>query len=80
VGNRAHAPTYRDGGEEVHLEGLRAEFRPALRDEIDAARRAASSSVIALAEGHRLRTAAGAFQYRFWAESALNLPRTLRAI
>jgi hypothetical protein len=58
----------------VELVGLPAEFRQALEDEIDAARRAASSSAVPLIDGRRIGRVGDSFQYAFRVESALNLP------
>jgi Cdc6-like AAA superfamily ATPase len=50
------------------------EFRVALREEINAARRASSSSAVPLNNGHKISESAGEFQYAFLLESVLNLP------
>ena len=60
--------------QEVVLSGVLGEFRTALREEIDAARRSAAASGIHLFDGRRLGQAAGSTQYAFRVESALNLP------
>ena len=60
--------------QEVALSGVLDEFRTALREEIDAARRSAAASGIHLLDGRRLGQAAGSTQYAFRVESALNLP------
>jgi hypothetical protein len=49
--------------QEVELVGVRAEFREALREEIDAAVRAASAAGITLVNGRRVGRSAEAFQY-----------------
>src|SRR5947208_1500491 len=59
---------------EVVLTGVRAEFRAALREEIEAAKRAAASSAIPLVDGGKIGRLADAFQYVFSATSALNVP------
>lgn len=59
---------------EVPLSGVLAEFRTALREEIEAARRAASSAAVALVNGRRVGERALGHQYLFLAESTLNLP------
>lgn len=59
---------------EVVLNGVLGEFRTALREELEAARRASSSGAIQLLSGRRIGTAAGMFQYLFQIESVLNLP------
>lgn len=60
--------------QEVPLFGVLAEFRTALREEIEAARKAASSSAVPLVNGRRIGESALGHQYLFIAESALNLP------
>jgi hypothetical protein len=64
------------GGErkEVELHGVRAEFRTALREELEAARRASASGAIQLVNGRRIAQVGGAYQYLFLVESALNAP------
>lgn len=63
-----------DERQEIELHGVLAEFRTALRDELEAARRAASSGAIQLVNGRRIAQVGGAFQYLFFVESALNVP------
>src|SRR5205085_6884733 len=53
---------------------LLAEFRTALREEIEAAKRTASSAAVELVSGRRIGSHAGASQYQFLVESPLNLP------
>jgi len=60
--------------EEVALGGDRAEFREALRQEIEAARRSATSAAVPLLNGKRIAQVGSAFQYVFDVESALNAP------
>jgi AAA domain len=60
--------------QEVALSGVLEEFRTALREEIDAARRSAASSGVRLLDGRRVGRAGGSTQYTFRVESALNLP------
>lgn len=60
--------------EEVALEGLLAEFRTALREEIETARRTASSRAVHLINGHRVAKIGAAYQYVFALENALNVP------
>jgi hypothetical protein len=60
--------------QEVVLSGVLEEFRTALREEIDAARRSAAAGGVQLLDGRRIGQAAGAVQYAFRVESALNLP------
>ncbi len=62
---------------EVELAGFLAEFRTALREELEAARRVAASAGIQLHNGRLIGQAAGAYQYAFTLESALNLPDDL---
>lgn len=64
----------REAEQEVPLSGDLAQFRTALREEIDAARKAASSSAIPLVNGRRIGQGAFGHQYLFTVESALNLP------
>jgi hypothetical protein len=59
---------------EIPLSGVRAEFRTALRAEIDAATRAAATAAIPLADGRKIGRLADAFQYAFGAEAAINAP------
>jgi len=47
--------------EEVALSSVRAEFRTALRQEIDAARRSASSNAVGLVNGRRMAQIGGGF-------------------
>ena len=56
------------------LPPLLAEFRTALREEIEAAKRTASSAAVELASGRRVASHAGAWQYQFLVDSPLNLP------
>jgi hypothetical protein len=57
------SPDKSSAAPEVELHGVRAEFRQALRDEIDAQRRAAASSAVQLFGGERAGARADAFQY-----------------
>jgi hypothetical protein len=59
---------------EVPLSGVRAEFRTALRAEIEAAERAAATAAIPLVDGRKIGRLADAFQYAFGAEAAINAP------
>jgi hypothetical protein len=59
---------------EVELHGVRAEFRTALRAELEAARRASASGAIQLVNGRRIAQVGGGYQYLFLVESALNAP------
>jgi len=60
--------------EEVPLTGVAAEFRTALREEIEAARRSPSSGDVSLISGRRIAQVGGAYQYVFDIENALNRP------
>lgn len=60
--------------EEVILSGRLAEFRTAILQEIEAAKRSASSSAVPLINGKRIGQIGGSYQYVFDIESALNLP------
>jgi hypothetical protein len=60
--------------EERPLPPLLAEFRTALREEIEAARRAASSAAVELLSGRRIGQRGAGVQYVFLVETALNLP------
>ena len=65
-----------DQGEapEVELFGLLAEFRTALRQEIEASRKANAASAVSLVNGRRIGQLGSAFQYLFEVDNALNLP------
>jgi DNA-binding CsgD family transcriptional regulator len=63
-----------EAADEVTLHGELAEFRIALREEIEAARRATSSSAVSLVNGRRIGRVGFGHQYLFTIESALNLP------
>lgn len=58
----------------VSLTGILAEFRTALSEEIDAARRNESSSAVLLINGRRIAQIGGNFQYTFEIENVLSLP------
>jgi hypothetical protein len=60
--------------EDVPLTGMLAEFRTALREEIEAARRNESSSSVPLINGRRIGQIGGSYQYSFDVENLLNLP------
>ena len=63
---------------EVELTGVLGEFREALRDEIEAARRNAQSSAVQLVHGERIGRSADGHQYLFRLENAqLALPDDL---
>ena len=59
---------------EKELPPLLGEFRTALQDEIEVAKRSASHSAIPLSNGHRVGQQAGSFQYAFQIDSVLNAP------
>jgi len=63
-----------DQQEEIPLSGVRAEFRTALRAEIEAAKRTAATSVTPLVDGRKTGCLPDAFQYVFSAKSAINVP------
>ena len=65
---------FREADQEVPLSGDLAQFRTALREEIDAAQKAASSSAVSLVNGRRIGQGGLGHQYLFTVESALNLP------
>lgn len=56
------------------LPALLSEFRTALQDEIEAAKRHASNSSLPLSNGHRVGQQGAAFQYAFIIDSVLNAP------
>jgi AAA domain len=61
-----------DNEAEVPLSGVRAEFRTALRAEIEAAKGAAATAAIPLLDGRKIGRLADAFQYVFGAEAAIS--------
>jgi AAA domain len=63
-----------DNETEVPLSGVRAEFRTALRAEIEASEGAAATSAIPLVDGRKIGRLADAFQYVFGAEAAITAP------
>lgn len=62
------------GAEQVPLDGILAEFRQALNDEIEAATRSAASSAVPLINGRRIGQVGSYTHYAFTVESALVLP------
>lgn len=58
----------------VALTGELAEFRKALREEVDAATKASSSNAIPISSGVRLGSLGDGFQYRFDVDAKLDLP------
>jgi hypothetical protein len=64
----------KDADAEIPLSGVRAEFRAALRAEIEAAKGAVATSVIPLETGRKMGRLADAFQYVFSATSAISVP------
>jgi superfamily I DNA and/or RNA helicase len=65
-------PKYRQNT--IELPGLLSEFRLALTEEIEAARRHESSSAVPLVNGKKIAQIGSAFQYIFQIENILNLP------
>jgi hypothetical protein len=63
-----------DKDAEIPLSGVRAEFRTALRAEIEATEGAAVASAIPLLEGRRIGRLADAFLYVFGAQAAISAP------
>ena len=63
-----------DRKEEIPLSGRLGEFRTALREEMEAARRNESSSAVPLINGRRIAQIGGGYQYAFDVENLLNLP------
>jgi hypothetical protein len=63
-----------EAAREKPLPPLLVEFRTALREEIEAAKRSASSAAVELVSGRRVGSQAAAWQYQFLVESPLNLP------
>jgi len=59
---------------EVHLDGVLAEFRTALKEEIEAARRNAAGTSVTLINGRRIAKIGSSYQYLFTIENVLNLP------
>src|SRR2546426_11665701 len=62
------------GNSEAPLAGMLAEFRDALRAEIEVARRNAVNTAVPLVSGRRIARVGGSFQYAFKVESLLELP------
>ncbi len=62
------------GDDRKALPPLLDEFRSALLDEIEVAKREASSGAVPLTEGHKVGQQGGAFQYAFLIDSILNAP------
>ena len=60
--------------EEIKLDGVLAEFRTALEEEIQAARAFESSNAVELKNGRRIANIGKNYQYLFEIENALNLP------
>jgi hypothetical protein len=69
----AGVPTPCDG-QEVPLTGILAEFRDALRAEIEAARRSNVNTAVPLMSGRLIARIGGGLQYAFKIESLLELP------
>jgi len=60
--------------DEIPLTGVLSEFRSALREEIEAARRNESSAAVPLINGRRIAQVGNNYQYVFDVENILNLP------
>jgi len=60
--------------EQVHLPPLLDEFRSVLQDEIEFAKRNASSNSVPLSNGHKVGQQGSAFQYAFLIDTVLNTP------
>jgi len=60
--------------DDIFLTGVLEEFRTALRNEIEAARRHESSSAVFLINGRRIAQVGSNYQYVFDVENLLNLP------
>ncbi len=56
------------------LPPLLEEFRAALQDEIEVAKRNSSSSTVPLTNGHKVASLGSAYQYAFLIDSVLNMP------
>jgi hypothetical protein len=75
MGSRPEAKArWREEPLEVELHGERAEFRTALREEINAARRSAAGSGVPVINGRRIAQIGHAFQYAFLIQNAINAP------
>lgn len=61
-------------GETPVLPPLLEEFRTALQDEIEVAKRNSSSSAVPLSNGHKVASLGSAHQYAFLIDSVLNMP------
>ena len=64
----------REDDSHLTLPPLLDEFRTALQDEIDVAKRSALSNAIPLSNGHKIAEQGGAHQYAFLIDSVLNTP------
>lgn len=56
------------------LPPLLEEFRTALQDEIEVAKRSAASNAVPLVNGHKVASLGSAYQYAFLIDSVLNMP------
>jgi hypothetical protein len=74
VSGRPGRPRQEAEQQEKQLPPLLDEFRTALREEIEAAKRTASAAAVELVSGRKVGVHAGGFQYQFLVESPLNLP------
>src|SRR5579859_6877450 len=59
---------------EVQLPPLLDEFRTAIRQEIEAAQKNASSAAVPLSNGRKIAQVGGSFQYLFSVDNVLNVP------
>lgn len=59
---------------EISLPPLLDDFRKALKDEIEVAKRNSSYSAIQLSNGHKVAQLGSAFQYAFLIDTLLNTP------
>ena len=74
IGSDLISPNYKNYQSEVKLSGVLSEFRIALNEEIEAARRHESSSAVPLVNGRRIAQIGSSYQYIFQIENVLNLP------
>ena len=65
---------------EVPLIGRLAEFRTALQEEIEAARRTSQTNSVPLVNGRRIAQVGAGFHYLFSVESVLNLPGSAQSL
>lgn len=70
----------RDLSEELPPTGVLAEFREALKQEIEAAKRSSNAGGVALVNGRRIAQVGSSFHYVFLVESTLNLPASVLSL